>query len=75
MAEGIELAAQDNPHHARAMDLMKEQLLIVFALRLGGIGINIDIPAEEINATGDYVMTLRQDPEINVFTFAVQKKH
>jgi hypothetical protein len=54
---------------------MKEQLLIVFALRLGGVGINIDVPAEEINATGDYVMTLRQDPEINVFTFAVQKKH
>lgn len=75
MAEGIELARADNPAHAAQMELMKEQMIIVLALRLAGVGINIDVPTEEINATGGYLMTMRMDPEINVFQFTVIKKH
>ena len=71
MGQGINLAAQLNPEHARAIDDMKDQLLIVLVKKLGG---QIMIPAAEIDATGQDTLTMMLEPRSRVFTFVVGKK-
>lgn len=71
MARGIDLAREFAPEHAALVEAMKEQLLIVFLKRLGG---KIDIPAAEIDATGQDLFCLSVDPQTRVFHFEVRKK-
>lgn len=51
------------------VNAMLPQLLIVFVNRAGG---SIDIPVEEINDTGEYVLAMGTEPDH--FTFKVYKK-
>lgn len=69
---GTDLArAAGNVAHADAIDDMKEQLLIVLLKRLGG---SADIPAAEIDDTGNDLFAFRADLETRVFHFEVQRK-
>jgi len=69
MGLGIELARQDNPEHAEAIDNHKDQLLIVFLKRLGG---KVQIPVAEVDDTGGSLMMMQV---VNgVFTFGIEKK-
>ena len=58
------------PEHARLLEVLKEQLLIVFVKRLGG---DISIPLTEVDDTGQDVLTLSIDDN-KVFHFKVIKK-
>ena len=55
--------------HADMIELMKNQLLIVFVNRLGG---KISIPVEEIDGTGSFNLLMNVIDKI--FTFEVQEK-
>lgn len=55
--------------HQMAIEAMKSQLIIVLVARLGG---SIDIPATEIDATGDRNLAMSMND--GVFHFEVQKK-
>ena len=57
--------------HRMAIDAMKDQLLIVLINRLGG---DVDIPATEIDATGEFMLAMRFDPATRVFHFEIGKK-
>lgn len=61
----------DAPEHAHALQLMLEQLLIVFVKRAGG---SIEIPVSEIDNTGQDLLAFKTVPEKNSFYFEVQKK-
>ena len=71
MGQGIKLAAQLNPEHARAIDDMKDQLLIVLVKKLGG---RVMLPVEEIDNTSQDTLTMMLDPNSRVFTFTVGRK-
>jgi hypothetical protein len=70
MGLGIAAAAPDAPAHARAINDLKEQLLIVLVNRLGS---EVSIPVEEINETGPYVLVFYAKD--GSFEFQVRKKH
>ena len=55
MGKGIDMARADHPEHAQVMDDFKDQLLIVFLKRLGGV---IDCPLAEVNDTGGDLLKL-----------------
>lgn len=69
MGKGIDLARADAPEHAAVLDDLKDQLLIVFLRRLGGV---VDIPVAEIDNTGGYVGAFRI--QNGIFHFEVRKK-
>lgn len=71
MGSGIDLARESSPHLAKAMDDMKDQLLIVLVQRLGG---KVEIPVADIDATGGFLMYGSLDPDTKKFTFEVAKK-
>lgn len=71
MGKGIEMARLDAPEHAALLDDLKDQLLIVFLKRLGGV---VDIPVGEIDDTGHDLFCLRVDPETRSFHFRIRKK-
>jgi len=71
MGEGIDRAKLNAPEHAKAMEDMRDQLLIVFLKRLGGKAV---IPCAEIDATGGLVLAMRID-ENRVFTFSLSRQH
>lgn len=57
---------------ARAMiEMMKDQLLIVLILRLGGA---VTVPVAEVDDTGGVVMTVDVDNDARTFKFEVKKK-
>ena len=57
--------------HNEAIENMKDQLLIVLINRLGGMA---DVPVNEIDATGTYLLNMRLDTKDKVFKFEVTKK-
>jgi len=70
MGSGIDAARGDAPEHAQMLDDMKDQLLIVLFNRLGG---KVDIPATEINDTGQFLCSMSVS-ENGIFHFEVSKK-
>jgi len=67
-----QLKASDfSPEHRQMIELMKDQLLIVLINRLGG---KVSIPVAEIDATGQFNLSLMLDQATKVFHFEVGKK-
>jgi len=64
MGEGIERARKLDPEAARAIENMRDQLLIVFVRRLGG---RIRIPVIEVDATEGMGLGFRLDGDFFVF--------
>lgn len=60
-----------SPALAEALDAMKGQLLIVLANRLGG---EVEIPVEEIDGTGGWMMNVSVDPAGRTFTLTTSRK-
>ena len=71
MGTGIDAARSLAPEHARAMDNMKDQLILVLIERLGG---KVDIPVSEIDGTGGRVLMMRANPENKTFEFKIRRK-
>jgi len=69
MTSGID-AATDDPELRAALHDMKDQLLIVLINRLGG---EVDIPAGEVDDTGQFMCSMRIDNG-NTFHFETSKK-
>lgn len=67
MSDAIDFSQE----HADAIEAMKNQLIIVLINRLGG---KAKIPVAEIDGTGQYLLTMRLDPERRRFEFDVRKK-
>lgn len=60
-----------SPEHYRAIEAMKDQLLIVLINRLGG---KIQIPVKEIDETGQYGLAMNLDENSRTFEFEVVRK-
>jgi len=71
MAEITKLNRDGSELPAPVLDFFKGQLLIVFLKRMGG---EVTIPLEEVNDTGQDILTLNIDIDNN-FHFAIKKKH
>jgi hypothetical protein len=71
MGKGIELAKSLDPEIAEAMEDLRDQLLIVFLKRLGGVA---DVSVEEMDATGGVAMTLELTENPKGFRFEIIKK-
>lgn len=69
MGKGIDLARPDAPLHAAVLDDFKDQLLIVFLKRLGGI---VDIAVAEVDDTGGDMLAF--SVKDGVFHFETRKK-
>lgn len=69
MGIGIDLAAQENPEHAKVIDNFKDQLLLTMIKRLGG---NVSIPISEVDDTAQDVLMM--SVENGAFNFEVVKK-
>jgi hypothetical protein len=71
MGKGIDAArAAGAGIHADVLDDFKDQLLVVFLKRLGGM---VSIPLAEVDDTGGDILEFRID-ENRVFHFATRKK-
>jgi hypothetical protein len=70
MGKGTDAARDFAPAHAKMIDDLKEQLLIVFLKRLGG---KVSIPVAEIDNTGQDLFAFRVDAS-RVFHFELRKK-
>lgn len=70
MGKGIDLAREEAPEHAAALDDFKDQLIITLLSRLGS---KVSIPVEEVDASGSYIVYM--SIVAGVFNFDVQKKH
>jgi hypothetical protein len=62
---------QVSPAHAKQIDAMLHQLLIVLVNRLGGV---VDVPCAEVDNTAGYVFALKVNPDTRVFTFEVRRR-
>ncbi len=71
MGQGIDLASAIDPVFARALDDMKDQLILVLVNRLGGA---VDIPVVEIDSTGSAVLMMGVDQPGRSFRFEVRRK-
>ncbi len=71
MGQGIDLASAIDPVFARALDDMKDQLILVLVNRLGGA---LDVPIAEIDETGSSVLMMEVDHIARSFRFEVRKK-
>lgn len=71
MGLGIDLARPDAPLHAAVLDDFKDQFIIALVKRLGR---NVDIPIQEIDETGRYVLMMRVDQERRTFHFELREK-
>ena len=60
-----------DPDAAAAIELMKNQLIIVLINRLGG---NVNIPSQEIDDSGGFVLSMRIDQHNRRFQFTASKK-
>jgi hypothetical protein len=69
MGKGIDAIRLDAPEHAAMLDDFKDQLLVVLIKRLGG---TVDIPVEEVDATGQDLVTFKVVDRI--FHFEARKK-
>lgn len=64
-------AQHASPAHHAVIEAMKDQLLIVLLKRLGGPQ---NIPAAEIDDTGQDLLMMSLDPDTRVYHFEVAKK-
>ncbi len=71
MGKGIELARIVDPDAAKAIEDMKDQLILVLVARLGGA---VDVPCAEIDGTGSSVLMMEIDPASRCFHFELRKK-
>lgn len=73
MGQGIKLGTPD-PILAKALEDMRDQLLLVLIKRGGG---SVTIPVSEIDGTGGYVcnMTIEGEGATTAFRFDLSKKH
>lgn len=60
--------------HQQAIEAMKSQLLIVFAMRLAGLGSDVFVPVSEVDGTGRFNLSMRLDEERAAFVFTVEEK-
>lgn len=70
MGKGTDAARSFAPEHAKLIDDLKDQLLIVFLKRLGG---KVSIPVAEVDNTGQDLFAFRIDAD-RVFHFELRKK-
>ena len=71
MGRGVDLAkALGGEEHARLIEDMTEQLLIVLVNRLGG---KVSVPVAEIDGTGRFDLLMSLDPATRVFTFQARE--
>lgn len=68
MGKGIDLAAITNPEVARAVEDMRDQLVIVLLKRLGG---SIEVPVAELDDTDRDNLGMFFDQGRKVFTFEI----
>ncbi|MEW7987696.1 MAG: hypothetical protein AB2765_17635 [Candidatus Thiodiazotropha endolucinida] len=61
---------QTNTDLGKALDAMKDQLLIVLFNRLGG---EVDIPISEVDGTGEYIVNMEVTKKQS-FKFTVKRK-
>lgn len=54
---------------------LKDQLLIVMALRLVGEGGEVRMPAAEVDGTGPYIVDMEVDSKNRDFVLTLRKKH
>lgn len=71
MGQGIDLANATDPAFAKALDNMKDQLILVLVNRLGGA---VDVPVAEIDSTGSAVLMMEVDQAGQSFRFEVRRK-
>ncbi len=71
MGKGIDLARSDAPLHAKVLDDLKDQILIVFLKRLGG---KLDLPVSEVDDTYQDLFAFSVDAKTSMFHFEVRKK-
>lgn len=71
MGSGTNAARADAPHHAQAIDDMKDQLLLVLLQRLGG---DVKLPIAEIDATGSLLCSMQLVDGDTAFRFVVTRK-
>lgn len=71
MGQGIDLAREHAPEHTALLDNFKDQLLLVLIARLGG---DVMIPAAEVDATGNMLLSMSLDPEKRQFHFVLGRK-
>jgi len=72
MGQGIDLAKEDNPEHAEAMENFRDQLIIVLLKRLGADKAPLEIPVAETDDTGqDLCLMAIRDGN---FVFNIRKK-
>lgn len=70
MGHGVDLARDSAPAHAKMLDDLKDQLLIVFLKRLGG---KVSIPVTEVDNTDQDLLLF--NVENKIFNFEIRKKH
>lgn len=70
MGKGIDMAALHNPELAKAIDDMKDQLILVLIRRLGS---HVTIPVQEIDSTSGFILTM--EARNGVFVFDLIQKH
>lgn len=73
MGIGIQMAAEDNPEHARLLDDLKDQLLIVFLKALQKRGHSLSFPVAEVDDTGNDLLAFRIDFSTKTFHFSLRK--
>jgi len=71
MIKGTDVAREFAPEHADMIEAMLQQLLIVLVKRSGG---SVNIPASEIDGTGQDMLGFQVMPDGKTFHFAVSKK-
>jgi len=75
MGQGIDFAAMDNPEHAKALDNLKDQLLIVFTKRLRNkYKDDLVFSVAEVDDTGSDLFAFRIDPKTLHFHFTLMKQ-
>lgn len=74
MGTGIQagIKAGGDPALLKALDDMKDQLLLVLIQRLGG---EVIIPVMDVNNTGGLIMTMDIESKPGSFVFKVGRKH
>lgn len=70
MGQGINMAKENNPEHARVIDDFKDQLLVILIKRLGG---KVSIPVSECDDTGHNILSMKIIDKN--FYFEIGKKH
>lgn len=74
MGKGIDLAREDAPLHAAMLDDFKDQLLVTLLRRLADEKGHVQVPVQDVDDNGGFVVAFAVDPVTRVFNFEVRKK-